>query len=140
MKNLLKIFVVAAVVVLVLSVPSSASAMTCVVNEPISASDLNAGGTWSFDVFGGTPSGTYNVKVQWAGDPSNGGHPSTTVGPLDSTGFARKTLPAKWAPDGFLPGSTVNGVFTAVPGEFQVKVYSAERTAKGRANCNGVVD
>jgi len=134
----------AAVALVVTGGPAATAAgrFTCQVSSPISAAALNAGGTWSFEAFDGTPGGTYWAKVQWAGDPSNGGHPNTSIGPLDAAGHGITTLPARWAPDGSLPGYTnPDGSFTAAPGDFSVHLYpvSWEPDTQGTANCKGVV-
>jgi len=97
MRRLLLILVVA-----VLAVPAAAEAMNCQVHAPISAAELNATdpaqpwlpgdpGTWSFSVSGGTPNATYAVKIQWAGDPSNGGHPNAGAS-TDAFGNGTTTL------------------------------------------------
>jgi hypothetical protein len=117
----------------------------CRVNEPISAAALNAGGTWSFEVFNGTPSATYHAKVNWTGDSSNGAHPNTAIGPLDATGHGVTTLPRWWAPDGNLPGyfafvdpyDPISG-YVAVPGSFTVQVYDPD-IGNGNAKCKGTV-
>ena len=135
---------------LVLSGASVANAgpggkMTCVVSEPISAAALNAGGTWSFELFNGQPDLRYNVQVTWSGDPSNGGHPNAGVA-TDATGYGYTELPAYWAADAFLPGTfDANNVYTAVPGQFEVRVgpkaYNAASDAirAGKTTCVGVV-
>lgn len=126
--------------------PASAASMRCDVSSPILASELNAGGTWYFEVFGATPNATYAVKIQWAQDPSNGGHPSAGID-TDATGYGRTTLLRYWAPDGFLPGyfafwdpfDPISG-FVAVPGSFSVHIYTSKSsTGKGTANCAGEV-
>lgn len=114
---------------------------SCLVNMPISAAALNAGGTWSFEASGGTPGGTYWVKVNWPGDPSNGAHPNTSL-LADETGHGATTLPARWAPDGSLPGMIdADGNFTAIPGDFSVQVYPAqfEPNTRGTTKCKGEV-
>ena len=121
----------------------------CRVHEPISAAALNTGGTWSFEAFNGTPGGTYSARIQWAADPSNGGHANGGVGPLDANGYGITTLGAYWQPDGTVPGyfafwdpfDPASG-FVAVPGEFRVRLYPAQSepaTTTGTANCKGVV-
>jgi len=126
-------------------VPARAVRISCQVNGPISAAALNAGGTWSFEVFNGNPGATYRVRVNWAGDPSNGAHANASIGPLDTTGHGVTTLPRYWAPDGFLPGyfaffdpfDPISG-FVAVPGSFTVQVYSPD-IGSGNAKCQGEV-
>lgn len=137
--------------------PAAASAISCQVSTPISAAELNSvnppwpwtqgdPGTWYFEVTGGTADGHYLVKVQWAGDPSNGGHPSWSI-VLDATGYGIEALPRWWAPDGTLPGHSVGGGggienFVADPGVFSVQVYpdgNYTPRAQGKANCSGAV-
>jgi len=116
-----------------------ADRFACSIDEPISAAALNAGGTWTFEAFNGTPDGFYLAKVQWAGDPSNGGHPNTSLS-TDATGHGATTLPAHWAPDGFLPGTfDAAGNYTAVPGDFSIHLYAGATGTKGTANCAGTV-
>jgi len=126
--------------------PSAHAANTsCQVNQPISAAALNAGGTWSFEVFNGVPGATYWVKVNWVGDPSNGAHPNAGIGPLDATGHGVTTLPRWWASDGMLPGyyefwdpfDPISG-YVATPGSFTVQVYKPD-IGTGNAKCQGVV-
>ncbi len=121
----------------------TAGAVTCIVDEPISAAALNSGGMWSYEVFNGTPNAHYKVKVNWVGDPSNAGHTNSGVD-TNSQGYAITTHPGYWASDGFLPG-----VFTpdwvGIPGDFSVQVLAPHRgegwpnPGKGKANCKGTV-
>lgn len=151
MKRLLLLAVVA--LVLAPLAATSSPSMGCRVSSPISAAEVNSvnpvwpwllgdPGTWYFEVFGATPNAQYHVKIQWAGDPSNGGHPSAGIS-TNSTGFGRTALPRWWAPDGSLPGfSTGTGLenFTAIPDVFSVHIYTRpDSIAKGTANCKGEV-
>jgi hypothetical protein len=128
-----------------LSVSAQAAHFTCQVDGPISAAELNTGGTWSFEVFDGIPAAMYLVKVNWPGDPSNGAHTNSTIGPLDATGHGVTTLPRYWSPDGFLPGyfafidpvEPISG-FVAVPGSFTVQVLKPD-LGTGTAKCQGEV-
>lgn len=129
--------------VLSAAVPAQARAVDCTVSEPISAASLNQGGTWTYQVSGGVPNSTYAVKIQWAGDPSNGGHPSDFI-EIDASGNGSNTHPGQWAADGFLP--VVDSYATPlvfISGDFSVHVYvsaGARATgAKGTANCAGTV-
>lgn len=142
-----RLFLVALGLLLLLPSPASAAKMSCQVSAPIYASELNAGATWYFEVFNASPNAWYQTKIQWAGDPSNGGHPSSGI-TTDATGYGRTTLPRYWAPDGFLPGGWPNGFdpydplgsFVAVPGDFSVHIYTTRNTTgKGTANCGGEV-
>ncbi len=125
------------------------NSMRCVVNGPISAAALNApnDGYWSFEVFNARPDTGYKVKVQWAGDPSNAGHPNTGI-LTDSTGHGVTSLQRYWTPDGFLPGyfidqnsSATLGNFVAIPGKFSVQVGPSTDTGDraGKTTCAGVV-
>lgn len=120
-----------------------AHAVDCLVSEPISAGALNQGGTWTYQVSGGVPLSTYAVKVQWAGDPSNGGHPSDFI-EIDAAGNGSNTHPGQWAADGFLPVAGPYAVpLVFVPGDFSVHIYVSASVrgtgAKGTANCAGLV-
>jgi len=140
-------WLVVAIALFVLSMaPAQAAArISCRVNGPISAAALNAGSTWSFEVFNGNPGAVYNARVNWAGDPSNGAHPNTDIGPLDAVGHGVTTLPRYWSSDGFLPGyfafvdpyDPISG-FVAVPGVFTVQVYNPN-IGNGNAKCQGEV-
>lgn len=147
MKRFLALAVFALILVPTQVYASHTSKMHCHVSAPIYASELNAGATWYFEVFNATPNATYSVKIQWARDPSNGGHPSAGI-ETDETGYGRTTLPRYWAPDGYLPGGWPNGydpfdplgTFVAEPGKFSVHIYvSWSSTGKGTANCAGAV-
>ena len=149
MKRILTILAAVCVGILGLAGPSQAAPMTCTVSAPISAAQLNepTDGTWSFEVFDAQPNVTYLVKVNWPGDPSNGGHYNTSI-LTDGTGHGVTVHQRYWAPDGFLPGffefhdpfDPMSG-FVAVPGDFSVQVgpkLSGGGTA-GKANCDGTV-
>lgn len=127
--------------------PAAAASMTCRAQAPISAAELNAGASWSFEVFNAQPNTSYRVKVNWPGDPSNGSH--TNAGIItDASGYGISTLLRYWSPDGFLPGyfafhdpyDPISG-FVAVPGEFSVQVGPklGDGTTAGKANCHGEV-
>lgn len=128
-----------------LPTPATAVRMSCQVSAPIYAAELNAGATWYFEVFNATPNAEYWTKIQWAGDPSNGGHANAGV-LTDATGYGRTTLPRYWQPDGFLPGyfafwdpfDPISG-FVAVPGSFSVHIYGKGLSGQGTANCSGEV-
>jgi hypothetical protein len=135
---------IAALAALLLVAPTQA--ITCQVSSPISATELNAGASWSFSVANATPNTFYAAKVQWAHDPSNGGHPSAGV-ETDAFGNGTTTLLRYWSSDGFLPGyfafwdpyDPISG-FVAVPGDFRVHVYPArDYEAQGNATCSGEV-
>ena len=139
----MRLFLAFLAALLLLAAPSRAGAVDCEVTGPISAADLNAGGTWTYAVTGGTPDAWYAVKIQWAGDPSNGGHPSDFI-ETDAAGDGSRTLGGQWATDGFLPvADPWASPMVFVPGEFSVHVYAGATGratgAKGTANCSGTV-
>lgn len=141
-------------VVWVLVAAGPVQALECRVQQaPISAAELNAvnpewpyylgqPGTWYYEVWDGTPGGTYWGKLNWPGDPSNNAH--ANVGALlDENGYALVALPRYWQPDGTLPGyfafwdpfDPISG-FVATPGAFSIHLYPVDRqTTKGTAKC-----
>jgi hypothetical protein len=143
MKHFVSAVVLGVVFALMVSTAGHAASMTCQVQTPISAAELNAGATWYFEVFNAQPDTTYGAQISWAGDPSNGGHSNAGIA-TDSTGYGRSTLPRYWAPDGFLPGyfaffdsyDPISG-FVAVPGDFVVHVGTHGDDSKGKTNCHG---
>lgn len=149
MKRVMVVLAAVAALVMGSSGPAAAAPggdgkMSCVVHVG-SAAELNAGGTWSFEVFNADPNLNYRAQVTWAGDPSNGGHPNAGI-VTDENGYGTSELPAWWAPDGFLPGSTVDGQFVAVPGQFEVRIGPKAYTLPdlqtiraGKTMCVGVV-
>jgi hypothetical protein len=111
-----------------MATPVHAGTFSCLVQSPIYRTDLDAGAMWHFEAFNGTPGATYHVKVNWPGDPSNGAHSNTNIGPLDANGYGIMYLPSNWSPDGFLPQI----------GAFSVQVYSPD-IGTGNAKCKGEV-
>ena len=143
MKYLGRLMAILAMLAIILTAtPATARAadrIACTIDQPISAAALNTGTTWTFHILNATPNAGYSAKVQWPGDPSNGGHPNTTID-TDNTGNGTTTLPAHWSPDGFLPGTFTSGdVYTAIPGDFTIHVYPRTDNARGNANCSGTV-
>lgn len=139
----MRLVLVALAALLLLAAPIEARAVDCNVTMPISAQALNNGGTWTYGVTGGTPDAGYAVKIQWAGDPSNGGHPNDFI-MTDATGVGSNTLAGQWAVDGFLPVADPWATpLVFVPGDFSVHVYVNQTArsmgAKGTANCSGTV-
>jgi len=131
-----------------LMTPAHAAKMSCRVSAPIYASEVNepTNAYWYFEVFNASPNANYAVKIQFAADPSNGGHPSAGID-TDATGYGRTTLQRYWAPDGTLPGyfafwdpfDPMSG-FVATPGDFSVHIYGSRNTSgRGTANCSGEV-
>jgi hypothetical protein len=148
-KRILTVLAVTVMCAVGLAPPTQAAAMTCQVQSPISAAELNAGATWYFEVFNAQPNVTYLAKVNWPGDPSNGGHYNAGI-ITDSTGYGISVLERWWRPDGFLPGGWPNGYdpfdplgsFVAVPGAFSVQVgpkLGGDGGTGGKANCDGEV-
>lgn len=151
MKRILAILAATGVALLALTGPTEAAPakMICVVSSPLSAAQLNEpnNGSWSVEVFNAAPNVTYLGKLQWAGDPSNGGHPNLGV-TTDAAGYGIASAQRYWAPDGFLPGyfaffdpeNPISG-FVAVPGDFSVQVGPETTTGEhlGKANCAGEV-
>ncbi len=121
-------FVVIVVLLAVTASPAQATVFSCNVQSPIYRSDLNAGAMWHFEAFNGTPGATYHVKVNWPGDPSNGAHANTSIGPLDAAGYGIMYLPSSWSVDGFLPQISA----------FTVQIYSPD-VGTGNTKCRGDV-